>query len=228
MSICLAKPRIAKKTEGIRINDLQVFKSNEFGEIRTIQENGVIWFCGSDVCKALHFTNSRKAVNDHCKKDGVTKRYIIDRLNRKQLTAYINEPNLYRLIIHSRLPSAEKFEKWVFEEVLPAIRRTGRFSCTMKPASIKEVVNLIKVTRETMQDQGKAPEEVATVVKDIGQQFGIRLSRWVVEPEKVDAEDLKEAVDYVYEHTVKGKRKPKFEDFLVHVSVQRLEGGKKS
>lgn len=218
------------------MNDLQVFNNSEFGEIRTIQEDEVIWFCAADVCNALGFKdNVSYTLKSHCKAPGVVKHNTGVQTGVKadgtpaiqQIPMlYINEPNLYRLIVHSRLPTAEKFEKWVFEEVLPTIRKTGRYAPALKTSSVGEVVSLIRVTRETMQDQGKTPEEIAIVLKDIGQQFGIRLSRWVVEPEKVDAEDLKEAVDYVYEHTVKGKRKPKFEDFLVHVSVQRLEGGK--
>ena len=209
------------------MNDLQVFKNREFGEIRTIQEDEVIWFCGADVCKALGFTNQWKAIKDHCKQEGLTKRNTLTN-GGKQLMLYINEPNLYRLIVHSRLPSAEKFEKWVFEEVLPTIRKTGNYAPALKNASVGEVVSLIRVTRETMQDQGKTPEEIATVLKDIGQQFGIRLSRWVVEPEQVNTEDLNEAVDYVFNTYApgKGKRKPKYEKFLVHVSVRQLEGGK--
>jgi len=213
--------------EGISINELQVFNNSEFGEIRTIQEDEVIWFCAADVCNALGFTNKRDALLRHCKKEGVVKHDTLTNGGRQRLN-YINEPNLYRLIVHSRLPSAEKFEKWVFEEVLPTIRKTGNYAPALKNASVGEVVSLIRVTRETMQDQGKTPEEIATVLKDIGQQFGIRLSRWVVEPEQVNTEDLNEAVDYVFNTYTpgKGKRKPKYEKFLVHVSVRQLEGGK--
>lgn len=220
------------------MNDLQVFKNREFGEIRTIQEDEIIWFCGADVCKALGFKeNVSNLLQKHCKTPGITKRNTGVQTGIKadgspaiqQIPMlYINEPNLYRLIVHSRLPSAEKFEKWVFEEVLPTIRKTGNYAPALKNASVGEVVSLIRVTRETMLDQGKTPEEIATVLKDIGQQFGIRLSRWVVEPEQVNAEDLNEAVDYVFNTYTpgKGKRKPKYEKFLVHVSVRQLEGGK--
>jgi len=116
-----------KKMEGISINELQVFNNSEFGEIRTIQEDEVIWFCAADVCNALGFTNKRDALLRHCKKEGVVKHDTLTNGGRQQLN-YINEPNLYRLIVHSRLPSAEKFEKWVFEEVLPTIRKTGNYA----------------------------------------------------------------------------------------------------
>ncbi len=109
------------------MNNLQVFNNSEFGNIRTVEENGQIWFCGKDVAEALGYANSKKAVLDHCKVDGVTICSLIDSMGRNQQAKFINEPNLYRLITHSKLPSAEKFEKWVFEEILPAIRRTGTY-----------------------------------------------------------------------------------------------------
>ena len=100
------------------MNNLQIFKNTEFGEVRTIEENGKVLFCGSDCAKALGYTNSRKALGDHCK--GVTKRSTLT-AGGKQEMSFISEGDLYRLITHSKLPSAEKFESWVFDEVLPSI-----------------------------------------------------------------------------------------------------------
>lgn len=85
------------------------------------------WFCGKDVCDILGYTNDSKALKDHCKEKGVTKRYSPTQGGKQELT-FINEPNLYRLIIKSRKPEAEKFEAWVFEEVLPQIRKTGKYA----------------------------------------------------------------------------------------------------
>ncbi len=109
------------------MNNLQVFNNEEFGQVRTIEENGKILFGGTDVARALGYTQPHKAVNRHCKKDGGIIRTVIDNLGRKQDTKFINEGNLYRLIINSKLPSAEKFENWVFDEVLPTIRKTGSY-----------------------------------------------------------------------------------------------------
>ncbi|RZN58832.1 BRO-N domain-containing protein [Avibacterium paragallinarum] len=104
------------------------FHSNS---VRVIKDpNQEIWFCGTDVCDVLGYANSRKALQDHCKPSGVTKRYISHPSGRKE-AIFINEPNLYRLIIKSRKPEAEPFETWVFEEVLPQIRKTGKYS--LKP-----------------------------------------------------------------------------------------------
>lgn len=102
--------------------------------VRTITDsNAEIWFCGTDVCDILGYTNSRKALQDHCKVSGVTKRYISYPSGRKE-AIFINEPNLYRLIIKSRKPEAEPFEAWVFEEVLPQIRKTGKYEIAKQPA----------------------------------------------------------------------------------------------
>jgi len=108
-------------------NQLQVFRKREFGEIQIIEENGRFEFEATVSAKILGYVNPYKAIGDHCKKDGVTKREVIDRLGRKQEKNFISEGNLYRLITHSKLPNAEKFEKWVFDEVLPSIRQTGAY-----------------------------------------------------------------------------------------------------
>lgn len=110
------------------MNEMQVFNNPEFGEVRTIEENGAILFCGSDVAKALGYTNPSKAINDHCRGD-LTKRYpIVDALGRTQGATFIPESDLYRLVFSSKLPTAEKFTDWVTKEVLPSIRKTGGYA----------------------------------------------------------------------------------------------------
>lgn len=110
------------------MNEMQVFNNPEFGDVRTIEENGAILFCGSDVAKALGYTNPSKAINDHCRGD-LTKRYpIFDALGRTQGAIFIPESDLYRLVFSSKLPTAEKFTDWVTKEVLPSIRKTGGYA----------------------------------------------------------------------------------------------------
>ena len=105
-------------------NQLSTFNFHN-SPVRTITDpKGEIWFCGTDVCNILGYQNSRKALQDHCKEAGVTKRYTPTTSGNQEIT-FINEPNLYRLIIK---PEAERFEAWVFEEVLPQIRKTGSYS----------------------------------------------------------------------------------------------------
>ena len=100
------------------------FNNKEFGSVRMIEDQGRLLFCGADVAFALGYKNASKALGDHCK--GVTKRYTLTAGGRQSLS-FIPEGDVYRLIVHSCLPGAERFEKWVFEEVLPAIRKTGGY-----------------------------------------------------------------------------------------------------
>ena len=104
--------------------NMEIFRNSEFGSIRVIEEDGKYLFCGSDVAKALGYSNPRKAVRDHAR--GGTKRSIPTASGDQTMT-FLPEGDVYRLIVHSRLPGAERFEKWVFDEVLPTIRRTGGY-----------------------------------------------------------------------------------------------------
>lgn len=96
--------------------------------VRTIVENNEPWFCATDVCAVLGYKNDSDAIKKHCRSDGVAKRDLIDSIGREQEATFINEPNLYRLIIKSKKAEAEPFEKWVMETVLPSIRKTGQYS----------------------------------------------------------------------------------------------------
>lgn len=105
---------------------MQSFNSPEFGEIRTVMIDDEPWFVGKDVAAALGYANSRKALADHVDDEdkGVTN---CDTLGGTQQMTIINESGMYALIFGSRLESARKFKHWVTSEVLPAVRRTGRY-----------------------------------------------------------------------------------------------------
>lgn len=107
--------------------DLQIFKNDDCGEIRIVEENGKVWFCSKDVATALGYADTKKAVIQHCKEDGVAIYPLIDSMGREQQAKFINEGNVYRLITHSKLPSAQKFESWVFDEVIPSIHKHGAY-----------------------------------------------------------------------------------------------------
>ncbi|MEW6864675.1 phage antirepressor [Trueperella pyogenes] len=107
--------------------DLQVFTNDAFGTIRTVEHEDKVYFCGRDVVTALGYTNTSKAIQDHCR--GVPFRYpITDALGRTQEARFITEGDLYRLIFSSKLPAAQDFEAWVVDEVLPTIRRHGVYA----------------------------------------------------------------------------------------------------
>ena len=107
--------------------EISTFNNTEFGEIRTIQKNGEVLFCGSDTARALGYADTAKAIKAHCKEDGWVICPVIDSMGREQQAKFINEGNVYRLIAHSKLPGAERFERWVFDEVLPSIRKNGAY-----------------------------------------------------------------------------------------------------
>lgn len=106
------------------MNNMEIFKNNEFGSIRIIKEGEKLLFGAKDVATALGYKDSINAIKRHCK--GVAKRHLLTNGGRQELS-FIPEGDVYRLIVHSKLPAAERFEKWVFEEVLPCIRRHGAY-----------------------------------------------------------------------------------------------------
>lgn len=113
-------------------NMVEVFKNEEFGEIRTLIEGDKVLFCASDVAKALGYANAHDAVARHCRASVKRATPISGKI---QEINFIPEGDVYRLIVRSKLPSAEKFESWVFDEVLPTIRKTGSYSIERKPDS---------------------------------------------------------------------------------------------
>ncbi len=106
-----------------------------------VDDQGKPWFCAKDVCAVLGYTNDSKAIKDHCRTKGVTKRYPLTKGGQQELT-FIHEGNLYRLILKSHKPEAERFEVWVCDEVLPAIRKTGRYKSPANPMSDAALANI--------------------------------------------------------------------------------------
>lgn len=108
------------------MQDLSIFTSPEFGEVRVAIIDGNPWFVGKDVASILGYSNSRKAISDHVDMDdkGVTKR---DTLGGSQEMTIINESGLYSLVLSSKLPSAKRFKHWVTTDILPSIRKHGAY-----------------------------------------------------------------------------------------------------
>lgn len=106
------------------MNDVTIFRKDEFGAVRVLEEDGRTLFCGSDVAKALGYVRPADALTQHCK--GSVKRRLLT-MGGEQDVKFIPEGDVYRLITHSKLPAAEKFESWVFDEVIPSIRKTGGY-----------------------------------------------------------------------------------------------------
>ena len=106
------------------MNELQVFNSKEFGDIRTTEIDGKPYFVANDVARALGYKRPADAVTAHCK-GSVKHRYLTD--GGEQELKVIPEGDIYRLTVRSKLPSAEKFERWVFDEVIPSIHQYGAY-----------------------------------------------------------------------------------------------------
>lgn len=118
--------------------------SFESSNVRIIVKDGEPLFCASDVCKTLGYSNARDAMRVHCAEKGVVKRDT-PTSGGVQAMAYIDERNLYRLIMRSKLPSAEKFQDWVCGEVLPSIRKTGKYATQEQfaiPQTLPEALRL--------------------------------------------------------------------------------------
>jgi prophage antirepressor-like protein len=105
----------------------QYEESNHLNDFRTVEIDGELWFVGLDVTRSLGYSNGRDAITRHCRPKGVVK-YDIPTKSGTQTFTLINEANVYRLIVKSQLPSAERFEEWLFEEVIPTIRKTGSYT----------------------------------------------------------------------------------------------------
>ncbi|MBI0520777.1 hypothetical protein F6Q07_22125 [Pectobacterium parmentieri] len=119
------------------------FNFQESHEVRIQVIGGEPWFCLKDVCSVLGIENARDLTAKQLDKDGVDKIYITDRLGRKQLTAFVNEPNLYRVIFRSNKPEARQFQDWVFNDVLPSIRKKGNYQHQKgEPISNKDMDNI--------------------------------------------------------------------------------------
>lgn len=109
------------------MNELQVFQNKQFGNLEILTFGGKEWFPAIKVAEILGYTNPRKAIRDHAKEKGVTIRSVLSK-GGKQNKKFIDEGNLYRLITRSKLPQADEFEEWVFEDVLPSIRKHGIYA----------------------------------------------------------------------------------------------------
>ena len=151
--------------------NIQIFTSDNFGKIRTCLVDNQIMFVGKDVAKALGYSNTRKALQDHVdeedKRDGVT---IRDSIGRIQKAVFINESGLYSLILSSKLEQAKAFKRWVTSDVLPQIRKTGGYIPTKdadgRNLSCEEILNRADVIiGRTLRMVNEAAEDTLTATQ---------------------------------------------------------------
>ena len=181
--------------------EISTFNNSEFGEIRTIQKDDKVLFCGKDIAAALGYADPKKAIIQHSKEDGVAIYPLIDSLGREQQAKFINEGNVYRLIAHSKLPNAQRFESWVFDEVLPSIRKNGAYmtddileQALTSPDFLIELANRLKsekaknaqltVSNQIMQPKADYFDQLVdrnllTGIRDTAKELGVKQNVFV-------------------------------------------------
>lgn len=137
------------------MNELQIFKSQEFGQVRTVTIDGEPWFVAKDVADALGYSNSRDALARHVDDEDKTSVVIPDTgSNYKSKATLINESGLYSLVLSSKLPTAKKFKHWITSEVLPAIRRTGGYIANAETMTDAEIMSkALLIAKQTIENR---------------------------------------------------------------------------
>lgn len=174
-------------------NQIQVFNNTEFGNIRTLEINGEPYFVGKDVATALGYKETAKAVREHVDADdkGVS---VLDTPGGKQQITVINESGLYSLIFASKLPSAKRFKRWVTSEVLPMLRKTGKYSLTddepeQPPVSLKERMEIAKLIAKTPKNR------LHMVAKIFEPVLGVEITPQIdISPTEIDPEEATEII----------------------------------
>lgn len=159
--------------------EIQIFKNEQFGQIRTLMKDGEPWFVGKDVAVILGYSNPNEAITDHVDDE--------DKLNSKTLSScnldlgqrggwLINESGLYGLILSSKLETAKAFKRWVTAEVLPSIRKHGEYVSPRKAQQrLGEVNSAARIIRQTLREAGMAPQFVAVAMKSLYEPVGVEI-----------------------------------------------------
>ena len=141
------------------MNKIELFKNESFGEIRTLFIDDEVWFVGKDVAEALGYKNTRDALSKHIDIEDKTDVAIYDGSQNRNMTI-INESGLYSLILSSKLPQAKEFKRWVTNEVLPILRKTGTYTTKRTPMqllelefqAIKEVDSKVEAVKQDLEE----------------------------------------------------------------------------
>lgn len=161
--------------------EIQIFKNEQFGQMRTLTKDGEPWFVGKDVAEILGYERPSKAVVDHIDEEDRT---MIDGKTQSQFGIeigqrggwIINESGLYSLILSSKLETAKAFKRWVTAEVLPSIRKHGEYVSPRKAQQrLGEVNSAARIIRQTLREAGMAPQFVAVAMKSLYEPVGVEI-----------------------------------------------------
>ena len=139
----------------------QIFKSKEFGQIRTCTIKGETYFVGKDVASALGYKRPEDAMAQHVEVEDSVKHRVLDKNGKNRITTFINESGLYSLILSSKLESAKRFKRWVTSEVLPAIRKNGRYELEQQNTQLSNQNRLLE-SRNTLLEEITAQQKPLT------------------------------------------------------------------
>lgn len=146
------------------MNELRIFENSEFGNVRTMEIDGKPYFVANDVAKALGYAVPKDAVTRHCK-GALKHRCLTD--GGEQEVKIIPEGDVYRLVIKSRLQNAEKFERWVFDDVIPTIRKHGLYAIDEILANPDVLINALTELKEERQRRKKLESETVELSRAI-------------------------------------------------------------
>ncbi len=197
------------------MNELKVFSCTEFGELGVMLIDGKEWFPATQCARILGYSDPFKAIKLHCNSEGWVNCPVLTNGGTQQVK-YINEGNLYRLIVSSKLPQAEKFERWVFDEVLPSIRHSGGYignveeiiaktATAVATAVIKQIIPILQLDGSPLDDfltvqmatprpRRKAMSKISRVDLEVRQTVDD-----MIRSDRYSYEDIK---DYLGEHGV--------------------------
>lgn len=180
------------------MNQLDIFRNREFGEIRTVTIDGEPWFVGRDVATILGYAKPLNALAMHVDEDDSLKQGVIDGMGRTQETIFINESGLYSLILSSKMATAKRFKRWVTSEVLPQIRKTGSYHKRLTP---EEMMRIQLGMVDDHEDRIQHIENTMTI--DYGQQ-----------------QELKKAVNKRVIEILGGKKAPAYKELSKKVFAE--------
>ena len=156
--------------------EIQIFKNEQFGQIRTLMKDGEPWFVGKDIAEALGYSNTRDALDRHVDDDDKNTVVNPDGKRGNPNMTIINESGLYSLILSSKLETAKAFKRWVTAEVLPSIRKHGEYVSPRKAQQrLGEVNSAARITRQTLREAGMAPQFVAVAMKSLYEPVGVEI-----------------------------------------------------
>ena len=160
------------------MQELQIFKSMEFGQVRTIIIDDEPWFIGKDIALALGYSNTQDALSRHVDLEDKADVAFHDGRQKRTMIG-VNESGLYSLIFESKLETAKQFKRWVTSEVLPTLRKDDAYTTNIihhypvSPAALEGATKAGRLAERLRKSQGAAPHQIAMVVKDLFQQAGI-------------------------------------------------------